>query len=263
MSSETRGTGTWWLSIPNHPRRDVEVAFLPLKGLYCATMVVSGIEAVAGQPETAIRQLVDVCGMTIERVTSPDGATIGYQDFLFATHAIEKPQKVKPPTLKQIAERIDAHLKRMENDPKINRPYEDNKMKPYYRANAHQAGAYVVVVYISFQGSRALPRIVAERYLAHLDGGGVGKHHRFTEQGSAEARVAVREAARKEPVAITPALAGSLLVEDKRTGKVYDVARPEGREALRALVVAGPIPGSLEMRSDEAASGPRWSVWSP
>lgn len=171
-------------------------------------------------------------------------------------------EKKNPLTLKQIAERIDAHLKRMENDPKINKsPF--HKMKPYYLANAHQVGAYVVVVYVSYQGSRALPRDVAEKYLAYLDGGGVMKHHRFTEQGSAEARVAVREAARKEPVAITPALAGSLLVEDKRTGKVYDVARPEGREALRALVRAGPIPGSLEMQSDEAASGPRWSVWSP
>lgn len=31
------------------------------------------------------------------------------------TRGIEKPQKVKPPTLKQIAERIHAHLQRMEN----------------------------------------------------------------------------------------------------------------------------------------------------
>lgn len=82
-------------------------------------------------------------------------------------------------TLKEIATRIDAHLKRFEQDKEINR-YKDSRsldgLHPYWRAGAWVGGRYVRVCYISYQGTSALTKQQAEQYLAWLDAGNVGSH---------------------------------------------------------------------------------------
>lgn len=82
--------------------------------------------------------------------------------------------------LTEIASRIDAHLKRFENDPEINAPRdatrEQDRVGRYFRAYSWGSGRYVYVVYISFQGKIALTKPEAEKYLAWLDAGNVGKH---------------------------------------------------------------------------------------
>ena len=78
-------------------------------------------------------------------------------------------------TLKVIAQRIHAHLKRIENDPKLN-PYDKpHGIRPYYMAGAHAAGSRVAVRYVCYQGTTNLTRDEAIRYLAFLDAGNVGK----------------------------------------------------------------------------------------
>lgn len=94
----------------------------------------------------------------------------------------------KPVPLREIADRIDAHLRRFERDPSINKTptftsYKDGKqhqgVKPYYCAGAHvpARSARVHVRYVSFQGVSLLPRAEAEQYLAWLDAGNVGTHY--------------------------------------------------------------------------------------
>jgi DNA-binding response OmpR family regulator len=90
----------------------------------------------------------------------------------------------KPTPLKEVASRINAHLKRFENDPEINatRYYEgrDGKRhgtRPYYSAGAYATGnGYVGISYITYQGNTKLRRAEAEAYLSALDGGFVGRH---------------------------------------------------------------------------------------
>jgi hypothetical protein len=86
--------------------------------------------------------------------------------------------------LKEIAARIDAHLKRFQNDPAINRykrgtpeQMKSSGPKPYYNAGAFVGGAYVRVIYIGYQGASSLRRSDAEAYLAKLDAGFVGRHY--------------------------------------------------------------------------------------
>ena len=76
----------------------------------------------------------------------------------------------------EIAQRIDAHLKRFENDPVINdRPY---PYTLYYRASAYVAGGWVRIRYVSYKSYSALRKADAERYLAWLDAGNVGSHYK-------------------------------------------------------------------------------------
>lgn len=87
----------------------------------------------------------------------------------------------KPLKLKEIAARINAHLKRFEADREINKPGPPvnghQQLHPYYHANAgYHGGRYVRVLYISFQGSSTLTRDEAVAYLAWLDAGNVGTH---------------------------------------------------------------------------------------
>ena len=81
--------------------------------------------------------------------------------------------------LKDIAARIDAHLKRFEADPAINvkRERRLGGLRPYWNPGAGVCGRYVGVTYIRFQGTRCLPKTDALRYLAWLDAGGVGRHY--------------------------------------------------------------------------------------
>ena len=80
--------------------------------------------------------------------------------------------------LKDIAGKINEYLKRFEADAKINKPSVAGRISPYYMSSAWSAGRYVQVRYISFQGVHSLTREQAEKYLAFLEQGGVGKHHR-------------------------------------------------------------------------------------
>jgi hypothetical protein len=75
----------------------------------------------------------------------------------------------------EIGARIDAHLKRFEKDPKINRR-DDDRLTPFYMAGAAGIRHRVFVRYVSFQGITYLSVEDAERYLKWLDAGHVGKH---------------------------------------------------------------------------------------
>ena len=78
--------------------------------------------------------------------------------------------------LRDVAAAISAHLKRFEKDPEINKPREIGKLHPYYNAYAWDAGRWVAIKYVSFQGYHNLTKDEAVRYLAWLDAGNVGKH---------------------------------------------------------------------------------------
>jgi len=104
----------------------------------------------------------------------------------------------KKTPLTVIAERIDAHLNRFEADSKINKGQRyDREMQrwvedpkgtgDYYCSSAYVSGRYISVVYITYQGSSQLTRERAEKYLAWLDAGNVGRHFE-AEQASPEAR---------------------------------------------------------------------------
>lgn len=80
-------------------------------------------------------------------------------------------------TLRQIADRINVHLKAMEGNPEVNRREESHsRLLPYWYSGAHAAGRYVGVTYVSFQGTSHLSKSEASIYLAWLDSGRRGKH---------------------------------------------------------------------------------------
>ena len=79
--------------------------------------------------------------------------------------------------MKELARRIDDHLKRLEADPEINKRHQKHGLVPYYCACAYYSGgAKIGVTYVSFQGASMLTRGEATKYLAWLDAGNVGKH---------------------------------------------------------------------------------------
>ena len=77
-------------------------------------------------------------------------------------------------TLDAIAAQIAAHLKRFEADPVLSKTAE-GKAK-FWMSNSWAAGRFVYVKYISYQLQWHLSKEEAERYLAALDAGMVGKH---------------------------------------------------------------------------------------
>jgi hypothetical protein len=82
----------------------------------------------------------------------------------------------------EIADRISAHLARFEADPIINAPAPSRMgssegLKKYWHSRARQAGAYVGIVYIAYQGASNISKAEALRYLAWLDAGNVGRHY--------------------------------------------------------------------------------------
>ena len=80
--------------------------------------------------------------------------------------------------LKEIAERIDAYLKKFEADKTINAPGKGSMaISPYYCAGAWVSGSYVSVCYVSFQHTSNLRKADAIKYLERLDAGNVGKHY--------------------------------------------------------------------------------------
>lgn len=84
---------------------------------------------------------------------------------------------MKKRPLKEIAAAISTHLHRFEASKKINAPHPKYKTRPYYMAWSGASGAYVKVVYVSYQGSSCLRREEAEAYLAWLDARNVGRHY--------------------------------------------------------------------------------------
>lgn len=84
----------------------------------------------------------------------------------------------KKTSMAKLADRIHAHLKRLEADKSFNRPLASTGLSPLYFSGCHYtAGRYAVITYIVFQGHSHLDRGQAERYLAYLDAGGTDKHH--------------------------------------------------------------------------------------
>jgi hypothetical protein len=79
-------------------------------------------------------------------------------------------------TLDDIALRIKIHLQRFEVDTEGVNKVDSHRLRPYYLSGAYRAGAYVSITYVSFQGRHNLRRADAERYLAWLDAGNVGRH---------------------------------------------------------------------------------------
>ena len=94
--------------------------------------------------------------------------------------------------MKEIAERINAHLKRFEADPEINTEitYHSNRTgkqesaghRFYYAGAYYHRGPKVSVTYISYQGHSNLSKDEALRYLEWLDAGNVGRHYEAFEE---------------------------------------------------------------------------------
>ena len=78
------------------------------------------------------------------------------------------------PKLAEIADRINAHLKRMEAEQGRPMKMEDTR---FFQAVAYPAGSKVGVSYISFQGASMLTKAEALAYLEWLDAGNAGKHY--------------------------------------------------------------------------------------
>ena len=85
----------------------------------------------------------------------------------------------KPIGVKEIARRISVHLRRFELDPKINAKDPNYGTRPYYHTHAWHGGPWVMVQYVSYQGSSSLTKDGALAYLAWLDAGNVGRHYEF------------------------------------------------------------------------------------
>lgn len=86
------------------------------------------------------------------------------------------------PTLTDLANRINAHLRRFERRESkriAGLPYDERMEAPrdYFHAGACRSVDYVLVQYISDQGSSTIDRREALHYLAWLDAGNEGRHY--------------------------------------------------------------------------------------
>lgn len=86
--------------------------------------------------------------------------------------------------LKDLAERIAAHLKRFEADPLLSRR-KDKKTARFWSTSCVVNGRFVSVSYISYQGSSNMSKAEAQAYLAKLDAGYVGRHFEALREQSA------------------------------------------------------------------------------
>jgi hypothetical protein len=87
-------------------------------------------------------------------------------------------QTEKPLTAKVVGERINAYLKRFEDDAVINAPVPrgGTNLTPFFVAQAYGERKYVYITYRSFQGQSKLTVDEARQYLDWLDAGNVGTH---------------------------------------------------------------------------------------
>lgn len=100
------------------------------------------------------------------------------------------------PTACEIADRITAHLKRLEADKDWNRMVWESRThgrqeaSKLYNAHAHAGKSptakYVTITYVSYQGHRRFTRDEALVYLEWLDAGNRGKI--FEQQREAESK---------------------------------------------------------------------------
>jgi hypothetical protein len=88
---------------------------------------------------------------------------------------------------RDLASKIDVHLKRFERDPKINpsKRFDQEKkvwvpdnmgVRDYYFARATGIRHRVWVIYVMYQSGSYLSIEEAQKYLAWLDTGNVGRH---------------------------------------------------------------------------------------
>lgn len=96
---------------------------------------------------------------------------------------------MKKVTNKEIAARIDAHLRRFEADPEINVLRTQEGVRRFYNAQAMAWGRWVNVMYVSYQGWSALSQADALAYLAWLDEGMVGRHHEAKRSDNSQSTV--------------------------------------------------------------------------
>lgn len=107
-------------------------------------------------------------------------------------------KKGKAPTKTEVAaalgQKIDAHLKRIEGDLTLNPPKRFDEatktwvldpagLSAYYGARAMGDRYRVWVIYVSFQGGSYMSIEDAEKYLAWLDAGNVGRHFEALREG--------------------------------------------------------------------------------
>jgi hypothetical protein len=81
-------------------------------------------------------------------------------------------------TITQIAAKIDAHLKRWQADPAINKTIHQREMrlKTFCMAGCHRAGRFIQITYVSYIGHHSLVKFQAEKYLEWIEAGNVGYH---------------------------------------------------------------------------------------
>lgn len=86
-------------------------------------------------------------------------------------------------TVTEIAQAIHRHLSRFAADPKIaSSKWTDTKgvereISLYWHPNCSRGGACVMVRYVSYQFTSSLTKAEAEKYLAWLDAGNIGRHY--------------------------------------------------------------------------------------
>ncbi len=77
--------------------------------------------------------------------------------------------------MKELGQRINAHLLRLEADKKWN-VRKDGKGSRLWNCGACASGKWIYITYVSYQGTRHVSRDDAEKYLAWLDAGHGGSH---------------------------------------------------------------------------------------
>jgi hypothetical protein len=84
--------------------------------------------------------------------------------------------------LDALAEAINTHLKRIEATPSINEwtNSSGSARRRCFNAQSYRRGRSIMIRYISYQMTAAVPAADAQRYLAALDAGYVGRHHEHT-----------------------------------------------------------------------------------
>lgn len=106
----------------------------------------------------------------------------------------ERDKRTKTVLADELAQKINAHLKRIEKSPKLNpgKRYDKernkwvrdpNGLRDYYGAGARGDRHRVWIIYITYQGGRYLSIEEAEKYLAWLNAGNVGRHYESLGEG--------------------------------------------------------------------------------
>jgi hypothetical protein len=88
--------------------------------------------------------------------------------------------------MRELARRIDAHLKRFEADPAINVKGSLYGTRRFYGAHcSYYRGNRISVSYVAYQGTSSMTKMEAKTYLEMLDAGFVGRHFEALREASA------------------------------------------------------------------------------